>query len=187
MMERWDGKENLEKLSFSTADLWVLIYNIPMSYKTRENAEVVATSLLCSCIDVEKKGVMKGVWFPFVMVHVEVDVTQSLLNMFALPTGKTKDLTKINYEKLQEYCTFYVKIGHEIDECETRSEHTSNGGSGKPSEFFAPSIKAGSQPRDLHDMLHHLAIGWMSEEGHLPTGWIIPETQQPTTDLWDAQ
>ncbi|CAN0914306.1 hypothetical protein LINGRAHAP2_LOCUS28481 [Linum grandiflorum] len=175
ILKRWDGRDSPERVTFSTADLWVHIHNIPMDYKTQENVKVIASSLFCTYITVEKKGVINGVWTPFVRVHAEIDISQPLLNMFALPIKGSTRLIELKYEKVPEYCTFCGRIGHELDECEIREQHIREGRSGSPSGFFSQSIKAGSQPRDLQDILHHLTAGWMPEESQSPAREAVPE------------
>ncbi|CAN0899534.1 hypothetical protein LINGRAHAP2_LOCUS20331 [Linum grandiflorum] len=62
VLKKWDDALSLEEVSFETADLWVHIYNLAMEYKTQKNVNVVTTTLFCLMLEVEKTGVMKGIW-----------------------------------------------------------------------------------------------------------------------------
>ncbi|KAL5797702.1 hypothetical protein ACOSQ2_002522 [Xanthoceras sorbifolium] len=115
------GWGDISKMSFSKADFWIQIHNVPLLCMTRNiGLQLGAKIGKVKDMDVGASGDCTG---KFLRVRVEVDVCQPLKRglRIRLEDSEEEQTLLLRYERMPEFCFECGLIGHSFRECPSKN------------------------------------------------------------------
>ncbi|KAL5736787.1 hypothetical protein ACOSQ2_031575 [Xanthoceras sorbifolium] len=121
ILEEPRGWGDISKMSFSKADFWIQIHNVPLLCMTRNiGLQLGAKIGKVKDMDVGASGDCTG---KFLRVRVEVDVCQPLKRglRIRLEDSEEEQTLLLRYERMPEFCFECGLIGHSFRECPSKN------------------------------------------------------------------
>jgi Zinc knuckle len=136
--------------------IWVQLHQAPLSRLGKPTFQKLIAAL-GEVIDPELEGM--GKWERFTRIKVVIDPDRPLLDKLPLllPGGERYEVL-VHYERLQRFCLYCARIGHEVEGCEDRNTLLSH-------------IK--SYPVELHELMRVRLLPetgkWINKDYLIPT------------------
>ncbi|TXG48504.1 hypothetical protein EZV62_024379 [Acer yangbiense] len=115
-LEKLEGTGNISQLSFSKAEFWVQIHDIPIMCMNRCMAKWLAAQI-GDIIEIPSKS--RECWGKFLRVKVLIDISRPLKRWLRLKLDQSDNIVMVNlkYERLPEFCYACGRLGHSIGDC----------------------------------------------------------------------
>ncbi|KAK2990488.1 hypothetical protein RJ640_004190 [Escallonia rubra] len=107
----WPPHLAMDEIDFSQSPFWIRISGLPPNLMTKSNAEKIG-SKIGKVLEVDFTADGKIAWLRFMRIQVMMNINQPLLTGFPRKKDSKMTWTRLQYERLPDFCFICGRLGH---------------------------------------------------------------------------
>lgn len=111
VLREWNFDIPIPRLNFDFMPLWVRIIDLPPSFLSMENVQVVAT-MFEQLLEIDEEVLVSRFRHGFVRFKVLFDLHKAIVLRFMLPTHSKEEWIPLMYEKIGDFCYRCGRLTH---------------------------------------------------------------------------